>query len=523
MTTMAQPVTVLIAALGGQGGGVLAEWLVDAARRAGYAAQGTSIPGVAQRTGATTYYVEVYPEPLAALGGRRPVLGLSPVPGGVDLLVASELLEAGRMVQAGMVSPDRTTLVASTSRTLTTFEKMALGDGRYASDTLLRVAREQSARLCTFDMDAASREAGTIVSAVMAGAIAGSGLLPFGREALEAVIRDSGAGAVASLRGFARGDNAIAPIAGPVPAAPTASAPPAANEARFPPAVQEFAALGVTRLADFQDREYADLYRARVARILAAEQAADPTSAHGYELTRETARFLALWMAFDDLVRVAALKCKASRFARVRSEVAADPKDIVRIIDLFKPGVPELAGLLPPAWSAPLVAWDQRRQARGKSPLAFALHLRADGIFGFLMLRVLASLRGWRRRGARYAQEQALIERWLAAVEAGTRTDWRLGHELALCGRLIKGYGATNERAKRNLVHVVDELVSRVAFATPAARATAIRAAREAALADEGGKALDLALVAHGAAARPVVAQPVRWHKRPVAEPRSAA
>ena len=127
---MTQPIAILIAALGGEGGGVLAEWLVEAATRAGYPVQSTSIPGVAQRTGATTYYVEVYPVLRAQLEGtpradesaptggraefirpapradesaptvRQPVLGLYPVPGGVDLLVASELLEAGRAAGA---------------------------------------------------------------------------------------------------------------------------------------------------------------------------------------------------------------------------------------------------------------------------------------------------------------------------------------------------------------------------------------------------------------------------------------
>ena len=49
-----RPVNVLICALGGEGGGVLAEWLYAAAVRAGHAAQATSIPGVAQRTGQRT-------------------------------------------------------------------------------------------------------------------------------------------------------------------------------------------------------------------------------------------------------------------------------------------------------------------------------------------------------------------------------------------------------------------------------------------------------------------------------------
>jgi indolepyruvate ferredoxin oxidoreductase beta subunit len=120
-------------------------------------------------------------------------------------------------------------------------------------------------------------------------------------------------------------------------------------------------------------------------------------------------------------------------------------------------------------------------------------------------MRALAGLRGVRRRGARYVEEQAGIERWLDAIVRGLGRDWQLGYEIALCGRLVKGYGATNLRGKRNLAHILDHLAS----------AEAIREAREAALADEGGRGLDGALVRHGAPARPVVAQPVRFVRRP--------
>jgi indolepyruvate ferredoxin oxidoreductase, beta subunit len=50
----ARPITILIAALGGEGGGVLTDWIVAAASQLGFPVQSTSIPGVAQRTGATT-------------------------------------------------------------------------------------------------------------------------------------------------------------------------------------------------------------------------------------------------------------------------------------------------------------------------------------------------------------------------------------------------------------------------------------------------------------------------------------
>ena len=104
----ARPLTLLIAALGGEGGGVLTDWIVAAAARAGFPVQSTSIPGVAQRTGATTYYIEIVPVPWRELGGKQPVLALAPGVSDVDIVLASELLEAGRAIAAGFVTPDRT-------------------------------------------------------------------------------------------------------------------------------------------------------------------------------------------------------------------------------------------------------------------------------------------------------------------------------------------------------------------------------------------------------------------------------
>jgi indolepyruvate ferredoxin oxidoreductase beta subunit len=287
----------------------------------------------------------------------------------------------------------------------------------------------------------------------------------------------------------------------------------------LPAPCRTIVAAGVERVVDFQDDAYARLYLERVGRVRDAEAAADPRGGHGWAATREAARFLALWMAFDDIVRVADLKCRRSRFARVWREVAAADGDVVRIVDYFKPGAGEFAALLPAALARRLLDWDRRRQLRGKDPLALALHLRTDGILGFLALRTLASLRGWRRRGARYGEEQAAIERWLQAIERALRDDWRSGYEITLCGRLIKGYGATFDRGRRNLAHILDPLAA-LPFASPAARAEAIRQARDAALADEEGSGLDAALVRHGAPPRPVAAQPIRWvKKRPAAAP----
>src|SRR5881394_842836 len=157
MSAARRPVSILIAALGGQGGGVLTDWIVAAAEHAGLPVQATSIPGVAQRTGATTYYIEIFPVPLSELGGRRPVLALSPGVGDVDVVVASELLEAGRAISNGFVTADRTLLISSTSRVYLTVEKMQMSDGRYDSERRGKSVEQNAAAHLLFDMEVAAK------------------------------------------------------------------------------------------------------------------------------------------------------------------------------------------------------------------------------------------------------------------------------------------------------------------------------------------------------------------------------
>mgnify|MGYP001627246267 CR=1 FL=1 len=524
-----RPISLLVCALGGEGGGVLTEWLVDVARHAGYPAQATSIPGVAQRTGATTYYIEVFPVSLADLGGKRPVFSLNPVPGALDAMVSSELLETARQVGNGMTAPDRTLVITSSARTLTTQERMQLGDGRADPADMLKLVQQFSRQHQVFDMAAVAKEAGTVVSAVMLGAIAGSGLFPFRRQDYEAVVKAGGKGVDASLRGFAKAYDIVAAgrqqadfvaqvLAPPARAvAPgmltNAEAPPQNPHAKdFPPSVAEMFGLGYQRLLDYQGHAYADLYVQRLRAVLAAEREADPQGTQGFATTREMARWLALWMAFDDIVRVADLKSRASRWQRVQGEVKAGGDDLLKLYDHFKPGVPEFAALLPPALSDRLVAWDRKRAAAGKPAWALPLKIGTHSVFGMVALRTLASMKWLRVRGARFALEQRMIDHWLQGVVQGTQRHWQLGHEIALCGRLIKGYGSTNERGKENLLHVLDHLAG---GGRAEEAAQAIRVAREAALADDAGRALDAALVQHGAPPRPVKAVPIRWVRKP--------
>ena len=395
--TSTQPITVLCCALGGEGGGVLSEWLYTLAASCGHSAQSTSIPGVAQRTGATTYYVEICPVPSAALGSGRPVFSLNPVPGAIDLLVSSEMLETARQVGLGMAHSARTHVISSNARALTVIEKMQPTDGRINTGALLAVVQAQARQVDVFDMTALAKEAGTVISAVMFGAIAASGRLPFDRQAFEAVVRRGGRGVQASLRGFELGYAAMQPAPSPVPTSVQAELPkeptPAlasALKTQFPAAIHELLAHAHARLIDYQDKCYAALYVERLARVLAAETATDKVAAHGHATTLEMTRWLALWMAFDDIVRVAELKRRASRAERVRREVAAKGDEIVKVFDHFKPGVPEFAALLPTTLANKLSAWDKRRVAGGQDPWALPLKIGSHTVMGALALTVLS-------------------------------------------------------------------------------------------------------------------------------------
>jgi len=468
-----RPITILIAALGGEGGGVMADWLMEAATASDLPAQATSIPGVAQRTGATTYYLEIYPMRRADLGGREPVMSLTPSPGNVDVMVASELIEAGRAMTNGYVSPERTTLIASTHRIYATIEKMQMADGRFDSDKVLEAGKQLAKRAFLFDMRKLAQESGTVINAVLFGAMAGSGVLPLRREACEAAIKKAGRGAEASLRGFTAGYEIALGQRQP-PGEP--AKPKRATE------LAEIMQLADARLRDYQGEGYAKLYRQRL----------EPFVKGDTQVAATVARHLATWMTYEDIIRVADLKTRKSRFERVRKEVGAKPDEPVVVIDFLKPGVEEFASVMPHFMGKRLIGWAARR---GKmDAYNVGMHIRTSGFFGYLLVRSLAWMRPLRPMSYRYVEEQALIERWLGMVAEAAKRDPDLALEVAECARLIKGYGETHRRGRGNFLAIADALIENPPTADAAEQAKAIRKAREAALADPEGKTLGTTL-----------------------------
>ncbi len=494
----ARPFTVLIAALGGEGGGVMADWLVDAATVQGFPVQSTSVPGVAQRTGATTYYIEIFPARHDMLGGRQPVFALTPSSGNIDIMVASELLEAGRAIQNGYVNPERTMLVASTHRIYTVLEKSAMADGRFDADRIVKAAEALAKRLILFDMAALAQAYGTVINAVLFGAMAGAGALPLSRKACEdAICRTKGA--EASLRGFAAGYDHAAGNTRPATADEQKDwrgKPAERVRSQFPVETRRILEEGVARLTDYQDAAYANVYLDRLVPVFAAERESGG-GPNGYKLTNETGRHLALWMSYEDVIRVADLKTKPARFERVRAEVGAKPEEPVVVVEFLKPGIEELCSVMPRAAGAALRNWAEKNHRK----INIGMHVRTDTVFGYLLLRSIAWLKPLRRSSLRFSEEQALIERWLAAVRKAAAENLRLAVETAECARLIKGYGDTHKRGRGNFGKVFETLVDADTGMDAAARAAAIKKARLAALADPDGKSLDEEIVA----SKPVV------------------
>lgn len=435
--TTERPLCVLLAALGGQGGAVLTDWLVEAARAAGYPAQATSIPGVAQRTGATTYYFELFPErnPPA-----DPVFSPYPGAGDVDLVAALEPTEAGRALERGFVTSG-TTVVTSTARVYSTAEKEVAGDGIIPASPILEGLSEVAGSLIQVDPALAP---GSQINAVVFGALIGSRVLPLTVEDGHAAIKAKGLAVSTNLAAFDTGLKATRPGANGFPRQPavTYDPPPSSfvDELQaYPAGLRPLVGHALTRLVDYQDERYARRYLERLQSILAADEATGG-QASDYVLTEEVARRLAAWMSYEDVMRVAQLKTRPGRLARIRGEVGAEPGEPVAVADFLSPGPEEFLAVLP-AGIARLVP--SRIIPDGRS-----LEWPTYTLWGYAVLRFLAALRRLRPRTGAFAREQAVIETWLAAVTAAVSVDYELACQTARLAVWMRGYGNVRARGR---------------------------------------------------------------------------
>jgi len=483
-------IKLALLAVGGQGGGVLTGWIEDLARANGYAAQATSVAGVAQRTGATVYYVEMAP---ASHG--TPIFSLMPAAGDVDIMITAELMEAGRSIIRGFVTPDRTTLITSTHRSLAVSEKTVPGDGIANGAEVLAAADIAARRVIAADFDALAIAQGSVISASLFGALAAAEVLPFPREAFEAAIAKGGKGVEPSLKAFTAGYDAAragAPLTAPAKTLPRGEIPkgPAKLLAewtalttridRLPPEVADLARPGLKKVIEFQDLAYGRAYLDRLDTILAQDRAP-------FDLTREAAKHIANAMSYDDIIRVADEKTRAARVTRIAGEMGAKDQHLLHLTEFLHPRAEEIVSLLPARMGARWAA-NPRRMALIDRLFNKGRRMRSDSLRGFLTLHILGGLKGWRPKTLRHATETAHLEQWLQTALGYLPLNYDLAVEVIRCRRLVKGYSDTHARGLSKF----DKVLAAISLVKDREDAADwARRLREAALKDEEGKALD--------------------------------
>lgn len=489
-------ITIAILAMGGEGGGVLADWIVDLAEHSGYYAQTTSVPGVAQRTGSTIYYIEIFPEEAVRAAGKEPVLAMMPVPGELDIVLASEMMEAGRAIQRGLVTPDRTTLIASTNRVYSMAEKTAIGDGRVDDARIIEAGAAAAKVFVQDDFARMAEDSRSVISASLLGALAGTGALPFSRAQFEDAIQKGGVGVEASLAAFGAGFKAATELhsaktsknqAAKLQVGPRLQTLAARIENKFPPASHTILFAGIERLADFQDEAYAADF------LDGLEPIRDLDAQYGgghFALLCETGRYLALWMSYEDAARVADLKIRRTRFERVHKDARVDEAQLLQINEFLHPRVQEIADMLPAGlgqwllntgWARRLV---ERFTQKGKI-------VQTTSLSGFLQLYAVAGSRHWRRKSLRFQKEHQQINDWLAHIPALAQENYALALEFAECPRMVKGYGDTHLRGKQSFDSLM-RVLPKLRHMDDAAGW--LKKLREAALADDTGQKLAEAL-----------------------------
>jgi indolepyruvate ferredoxin oxidoreductase beta subunit len=495
-----KPIGVAVLAMGGQGGGVLTDWIVALAEAQGWHAQSTSVPGVAQRTGATIYYIEM----MKAKDGKAPILSLMPSPGDVDVVIAAEWMEAGRSMLRGLVTPDKTVLIASTHRSYAVGEKEKPGDGVSDPMAVTDAAGVATKATIAFDMQKIADDNGTVISAALFGALAGTQVLPFPAEAFVAVVKSGGKGIEPSLKAFEAAriraaQGGIATVAKSAPkkldAVPASAGHPKLDKllarirGEFPAQAQSLLYAGVKKLVDYQDAAYADEYLNRVGRVLSADRD-HGGELHGFALTQAAAKYVAVAMAYDDIIRVADLKTRGTRFDRIKKTMDLEDDQILYMTEFMHPRAEEIVSTLPRG----IASWIEGNKTLfdGIDRIVNrARRVRTGTIRNFLTLYVIGGMRGWRRGTLRHAREVAHTQRWLDLALAQVSANYEFAVEILNARRLVKGYSDTHARGLSKFDRVTGAVP---ALAKRQDAASWMRRLVEAALKDENGTALDGAL-----------------------------
>ena len=225
-------------------------------------------------------------------------------------------------------------------------EKIAMGDGRFDRDKLIKTVNEQCAR------GAAHRHGGARQAERLDRQRGDARRhrrlrqrLPLTPEQLEAAIRADGKSVDGNLRGFRAGLAAARAKLPPAKRAEKKRNAPSTPDLlehevaySLPALAQPIAIEGVRRLIAYQSAAYAKLYLDRLRALVEADAAAGAPG----KLLKEVARHLAVRMSYEDVVRVAQAKIAPERMRRIAREELRVNNEPYSVHDFLKPGIEEL-------------------------------------------------------------------------------------------------------------------------------------------------------------------------------------
>lgn len=454
-----EPIKIALLAVGGDGGSVLSNWIVKTAEDNGYWAQSTSIAGVAQRTGATVYYMELMPKKALEKDGvlQTPVLAQMPAPFDIDIVMATEIMEAGRALYRDFVS-DKTTLIFSTNRNLAIKEKETPGDGILDGRGIVELAQKHAKKTLYGNLKAIAQKNKSVISASMFGALAASRVLPFTKEQFTATIAKTKIAVEASTRTFNDTYDYITDfIKQPKPYEPTIKPTeltemPVRDENTyvnsfiqqikidFPEVLHDIVYAGTLHLMDWQNGSWAQEYLDKLKPFV------DKDSGE-YRLSYQIARYLAIGMAYDDLIFVADQKTRTERFKEVYDQIEANEDDIVHTLDYLHPSFPEFYGFLPKNMGL-RVSKNKRMEAWFKKRMDKDRRIKSTNLFWYTMLYILGGMKKWRLKTLRHFEEMENVKGWLTRIEQLADKHYDLAVHIAKTYRLKKGYGDTYDRGQ---------------------------------------------------------------------------
>ncbi|HEX6512987.1 MAG TPA: indolepyruvate oxidoreductase subunit beta family protein [Chloroflexota bacterium] len=463
-----------IAAVGGQGGNLLTEWLTTAATLDRLRAQSVALTGLSQRGGATGYYVEI--------AGGDAIFCQYPVPGQLDVLLGTELLEMARAVEEGLAS-EKTTIITSTHRLLSTPEKLPAGGGVMDSADLLALGQRFSGRFIAFDAAALAQAQGLepiFANAILFGVLAATGALGLSADSCREAIRRGGIAIEQNLAAFNLGLSPSRADFQPAEREPTEPSIDelvednasrlskrkarhyrqlmAGTNGHWVEPLRRVFAEALYSLIDYQGASYASKYLALVEAMWRREQVPqDPA------LTLTYARNLATMMVYEDAARVAQLKIRQARFDRIKAERGLHAGQVYVLRDYLKPDAYEVYGLFP-AWLVDL--WlPIFRKLFGGHERYLELTPRTNSFLGVLTFWFLTLFIPVRRWSYRYRDEWRLIAAYQQRVLDFLAIHYDLAVLIADTGQMIKGYGHTRRKTLGAMERYVDNVVRPLAAA----------------------------------------------------------